>query len=62
MSEESKKTKNKVTAKKIDKDEDIVNDCPSDQFEQLDVAKKQLSLGNPHEAVKILIEIMRGLL
>lgn len=41
-----------------------VEDCdyPLDQNEQLELAIKKNAMGNDHQAVKILIEVVRGLL
>ena len=41
---------------------EVSTEPPSDQYEQLDEAVKQLSLGNQHLSVKILLEVVRGLL
>ena len=37
-------------------------DTPSDQYEDLVKAERELKLGNTHTAVQILIDVVRGLL
>ena len=51
-----------IPENKGDEGNPIIDVPPTDQYEQLDEAQKQLSLGNHHVSIKIMIDVIRGLL
>jgi hypothetical protein len=59
MANAKPKTKTKVQTPAL---VEVSTEPPTDQYEQLNLAVKHNTLGNDHQAVKILIEVVRGLL